>query len=338
MQPLVGRRPLLLGGIRAASTRHAAATFRPALGAAGGPAPWAGEHRRARELTTAAEGTAKASDELMQPVPWSPETKRCGALGVKVGMMSLFDGYGVRQGVTVIWLDDVVVTKIKSSAGRDEVDAVQVGIGHRKMHKLGKAQRGQFYAAGVDAKKRVAEFPVSPEALHGLEVGQAITARHFVPGQYVDVQSRSKGKGTTGVMKRWGFKGGPASHGATKFHRKGGSSGALGPTRVLKGKKMSGRMGNENVTVFSLQVYKIDVVRQLLYLKGAVPGPGGGIVRVVDGRKGDRAEQIDALYDLPMPTWIPELNGPVWDGEDDGKELIAPLGPEDPLAMTDIDA
>jgi large subunit ribosomal protein L3 len=184
-----------------------------------------------------------ATKEAGLGVRWTPDTRRVGAIGIKCGMMSLFDGYGVRHGVTVVLLDDVLVIKLRAPPG-DEVTAVQLGLGARKLHRREKALRGQFRAAGLTtAKAKIAEFQVSPDAMAGLEVGTPIGARHFVPGQYLDVQSVSKGHGTTGVMKRWGFKGGPASHGSSLFHRKGGSSGALGPSRVLKGKKMAGRMG-----------------------------------------------------------------------------------------------
>lgn len=117
-------------------------------------------------------------------------------------------------------------------------------------------------------------------------------------------QAPSKGKGFTGVMKRYGFKGGPASHGSSKFHRKPGSIGQTGQGKVHKGQKMAGRHGGKNATVFNLQVYKIDVQRNLVYLLGAVPGPQGGIVRMVDSKKATTNQQLSAMYDLPLPTWL----------------------------------
>ena len=105
-------------------------------------------------------------------------------------------------------------------------------------------------------------------------------------------------------MKRHGFKGGPASHGSSKFHRKAGSIGVTGLGKVMKGKKMPGRHGGQNTTVFNLQVYKIDVQRNLVYLLGAVPGPQGGVVRMVDSKKATTNQQLSAMYDLPLPTWL----------------------------------
>jgi hypothetical protein len=168
-------------------------------------------------------------------------------------------------------------------------------------------------------------------------------------------------------MKRHGFKGGPASHGSSKFHRKAGSIGQTGLGKVMKGKKMAGRHGGQNTTVFNLQVYKIDVQRNLVYLLGAVPGPQGGIVRMVDSKKATTNQQMSAMYDLPLPTWLvrstvqltrhsSSLAGEIscvyantlhtcvrlrlqGDGEEDsehGNEVLMPLGEVDPLQMDGI--
>ena len=124
--------------------------------------------------------------ELLQTA-WSPGSQRCGALGVKCGMMSLFDGYGVRRTVTVMMLDDVEVTQVKCPP-HDEVTALQVGLGSKRAHRVPKSVRKHFEHNGLPVKQKVAQFSVTPDAL--MPVGTPITARHFVPGQFVDVQVR----------------------------------------------------------------------------------------------------------------------------------------------------
>ena len=310
-----------------------------------------GSKPRQERSDAVAEDAATHADGAISPVEWTPNTQRCGALAVKAGMMSLFDGYGARITVTVLMLDNVEVTQVKCPP-KDEMTALQVGLGFKRRHRVPKSIRNHFEQVQVDVKHSVAQFAVSPAAL--MPVGTRITARHFVPGQYVDIQvcisialalfkygnkrqgcfsqGASKGQGTTGVMKRWGFKGGPASHGSSKFHRKAGSSGPLGPGRVLKGKKMAGRSGAQTVTTFNsqvlhpnivqsssrsdtrfCQVYKIDTQRDLVFVLGSVPGPQGSIVRVVDSRKASTKEQTEAIYDLPVPTMLAAHESPLID-------------------------
>jgi len=174
---------------------------------------------------------------------------------------------------------------------------------------------------------------VSEDAL--LPVGTSITARHFAPGQYIDVQGTSKGKGFQGVMRRWGFKGQPASHGHSLSHRSAGSSGgaagSMYATRVFKGKKMAGRMGGRTRTVFSLQVYKIDEAHNILYLRGSVPGNKGSVVRLIDATRKFRAKGkgFKLLVEPPFPTFLP---GDLGDGE--GGELVAQAAAKDPLRLT----
>ncbi len=131
-------------------------------------------------------GARKEGGEVVQ-ASWSPGSQRCGALGVKCGMMSLFDGYGVRRTVTVMMLDDLEVTQVKCPP-HDEVTALQVGLGAKRAHRVPKSVRNHFEQNGLPVKQKVAQFTVTPDAL--MPVGTSITARHFVPGQYVDVQVR----------------------------------------------------------------------------------------------------------------------------------------------------
>ena len=166
----------------------------------------------------------------------------------------------------------------KSSAG---VFSLQVGAGSKKPKQLSPALRGHFETQGVSLKRSVAEFRVSSDAM--LPVGTSLGASHFVAGQHVDVQGFTIGKGFQGPMKRWGFAGLPASHGTTKKHRAHGSIGnSQDPGRVWKGKKMAGRMGNRKRTVPNVFVYKVDPTRNLLYVKGQVPGKAGLFLKVRD--------------------------------------------------------
>lgn len=147
------------------------------------------------------------------------------------------------------------------------------------------------------------EFPITPENL--LPIGYMLGPRHFAMGQFVDVQAVSKGKGFQGVMKRWNFSGQEASHGNSKAHRLPGSIGQCEyPGKVWKGKKMAGRMGGKNATTMNLKVVRIDHEKSLLYIKGHVPGPPGGLVKVRDAVK-----KIDKqIWDLYYPTYVPRGN------------------------------
>lgn len=146
---------------------------------------------------------------------------------------------------------------------------------------------GHFLKANVPPKKYLREFPITPE--NALPVGYIITARHFVPGQYVDIQGVSCGKGFQGTIKRHNFSLQPATHGCSLSHRMLGSTGQRqDPGRVFKGKKMPGRMGNEKVTLEKIRIYKIDAARQLIYVRGSVPGKAGNVVYLRDSLKGAR--------------------------------------------------
>jgi large subunit ribosomal protein L3 len=197
---------------------------------------------------------------------------------------------GEKVGMTQTWVDDKVVpvtmlrvapmriVQIKTNE-RDGYTALQVTYGQKKANKLNKPQAGHFEKAGVEPGKRLVELRL--DSVDGFEVGQEITVEQIAAGTKVDVTATSRGKGFAGVMKRHNFKGAPASHGAHKNHRKPGAIGQCAfPARVFKGMRMAGHMGHEQVTTQNLEVVKSDVERNILLIKGSVPGPAGGVVIV----------------------------------------------------------
>ena len=201
-----------------------------------------------------------------------------GILGKKVGMTQIFDESGTAIPVTVIEAGPCPIVQIKT-ADRDGYQAVQLGFGHRKERRVNLPERGHFKKADVETCRYLKEFRA--DSLDGLSVGSQIDVGIFSSGEYVDVAGTSKGRGFAGVVKRWGFKGGRASHGGEQDHRRPGSIGASAyPSRVFKGKKMPGRLGGKRVTVQSLQVIQADTDRNLLVVKGAVPGPPNGLLMI----------------------------------------------------------
>lgn len=207
-----------------------------------------------------------------------------GVLGTKLGMTQVWDENNRVIPITVVHVSPNVITQIRTQEN-DGYDAIQIAAGHIDPRKVTKPLKGHFDKAGVTPRRHIAEIR-TPDA-GSYEVGQEITASVFDAGTVVDVVGTSKGKGTAGVMKRHNFSGVGASHGAHRNHRKPGSIGASAtPSRVFKGMKMSGRMGFERVTVMNLKVHAVDVERNLLLIKGAVPGPKGRLVFVRTARKG----------------------------------------------------
>jgi large subunit ribosomal protein L3 len=180
--------------------------------------------------------------------------------------------------VTVLRVDPMRVVQIKT-AERDGYTALQVTYGHRDAKKLNQPQAGHFAKADVQPGKRLVELRV--DSVDGFEIGQEITVDALEAGAKVDVTGTSRGKGFAGVMKRHNFKGQPASHGNHKNHRTPGSVGACSfPGRVFRGQRMPGHMGHERVTTLNLEVVEADLERNLLLIKGSVPGPNGGLVSV----------------------------------------------------------
>ena len=205
-------------------------------------------------------------------------------LGTKLGMTQVWDEAGRIVPVTAVQVDTNVVTQVRS-ADADGYAAVQLAHGQIDPRKVTKPLKGHFEKAGVTPRRHVAEIR-TPNASE-FTLGQELTADLFEAGSLVDVIGTTKGKGTAGVMKRHGFHGVGASHGAHRNHRKPGSiGGASTPSRVFKGIKMAGRMGVARQTTQNLTVHAVDAERGFLLVKGAVPGPKGGVVVVRSAVKG----------------------------------------------------
>ncbi|MGJ9404166.1 50S ribosomal protein L3 [Arthrobacter sp. KK5.5] len=207
-----------------------------------------------------------------------------GLLGTKLGMTQVWDENHKLIPVTVVQADSNVVTQLRN-ADRDGYTAVQIGFGQIDPRKVTKPLAGHFEAAGVTPRRHVVELRTADADSYAL--GQELSVELFEAGQKVDVVGKSKGKGFAGVMKRHGFHGAPASHGAHKNHRKPGSiGGASTPGRVFKGLRMAGRMGAERTTTMNLTVHAVDAEKNLLLIKGAVPGARGKVVLVRTAVKG----------------------------------------------------
>ena len=208
-----------------------------------------------------------------------------GLLGTKLGMTQVWGEGNRLVPVTVIQVTPNVVTQIRT-AEKDGYEAVQIAAGAIDPRKADKPTAGHFAAAGVTPRRHLTELRTANAAEYSL--GQELAVDVFTAGNKVDVMGTSKGKGTAGVMKRHNFKGVSSSHGSHRNHRKPGSIGASStPSRVFKGMRMAGRMGNERVTVLGLTVHAVDLEKGLLLVKGAVPGARGRLVFVRDAVKGN---------------------------------------------------
>ena len=246
-------------------------------------------------------------------VPGTTGSFRTGLLAMKAGMTAEFDEWGVRHALTVLAVENCQVLQTKTwedtlpNGKKHPRYQLQIGGGVRKDKHTTKPLKGHFKRAGTDFKRFMCEFPVTEDAV--LPNGTEITARHFVPGQRVDIVGTSIGKGFAGGMKRHGFKGQSASHGHSKSHRSIGSTGGCqDPGKVFKGKKMAGRMGGKQITAQSLEVYKVDTERNLIYVIGSVPGNKGGTVKVSDTKKWWKKSQrkLMNIKPLPFPTFFHE--------------------------------
>ena len=215
-----------------------------------------------------------------------PQNQRAVAalLGTKLGMTQVWDEAGRLVPVTVVEVGTNVVTQVRTE-DKDGYAAVQLAYGQIDPRKVTQPLKGHFEKAGVTPRRHVTEIRTTDAGEYSL--GQELTAETFTAGQSVDVIGTTKGKGFAGVMKRHGFAGVSASHGSHRNHRKPGSIGAAAtPSRVFKGVRMAGRMGNVRQTTQNLTVHAVDVERGLLLVKGAVPGPKGGVVLVRTAAKG----------------------------------------------------
>jgi large subunit ribosomal protein L3 len=204
-------------------------------------------------------------------------------VGSKLGMTQIWDDARNVVPVTVVQVEPVRVVRIKTPE-RDGYSALQVTFGQRKASKLTKPVAGQFAAADVEPGPRLVELRL--DDVSDYSVGQELGVDVLAEGGRIDVTAVSKGKGFAGVMKRHGFSGQKASHGAHRIHRAPGAIGSCAtPSRVFRGQRMPGRTGGEKVTTLNLQVVRADAERNLLLIKGAVPGPKGGLVLVRDAAK-----------------------------------------------------
>ena len=206
-----------------------------------------------------------------------------GLIGKKIGMTQIFDEKGNVIPVTVIEAGPCAVVQ-KKTAENDGYKAVQVGFGDQKVQRVNKPMQGHFAKGNVAPKKVLKEFRL--DDIDSLNVGDIIKADVFEVGEKIDVIGTSKGKGTAGAIKRWNFSRLKESHGTGPVARHAGSLGSCSdPSRVYKGKKLAGHLGAERVTVQNLTVAKVDVENNLIAIKGAVPGPKGGIVVIADAKK-----------------------------------------------------
>ncbi len=206
-----------------------------------------------------------------------------GLLGKKVGMTQVIQENGDVVPVTVIEAGPCYVTQIRTPE-KDGYRAVQLGFGDVKDKHLTKGEKGHLQRASTPNLKYLREFRIREDEQY--EVGQKVLVDIFEPGDRVDVIGKSKGRGFTGVVKRYGFAGGPHTHGQSDRERAPGSIGACAyPGRVWKGKRMPGRMGGKRVTVSNLDVVVVDPARNLLAVRGSVPGPNGGLVMIREARK-----------------------------------------------------
>jgi large subunit ribosomal protein L3 len=226
---------------------------------------------------------------------------RTGVIAKKLGMTRFFDEAGVHVPVTVLSLDGCQVVAQKTM-DKDGYVALQLGAGAKKVKNTSQGMRGHFAKALVEPKRKLAEFKVSEDNL--IEVGAELTADHYLEGQPVDITGVTVGKGFQGGMKRWNFGGLRATHGVSVSHRSLGSTGnRQDPGKTFKGKKMAGHMGQENVTTLNLTVFRVDVERGLILIKGAVPGTEGTYVKIRD------AVKKAAPADLPTPGAFRKAGG-----------------------------
>src|ERR1700761_8584216 len=221
---------------------------------------------------------------------------RTGVIAKKLGMTRFFDEAGTHVPVTVLSLEGCQVVAQRTQE-KDGYVALQLGAGAKKAKNTSKGMRGHFAKALVEPKRKLAEFHVSEDNL--IDVGAEFTADHYVAGQAVDIQGLTVGKGFQGGIKRWNFGGLRATHGGAVSHRSLGSTGnRQDPGRTFKGKKMAGHLGQETVTTLNLTVFRVDVERGLILIKGAVPGTEGTYVKIRDAVKKSPPK------DVPLPGAI----------------------------------
>ncbi|XP_072139415.1 large ribosomal subunit protein uL3m isoform X1 [Mobula birostris] len=240
-------------------------------------------------------------DEPWPRLPWEPGTHRVGLVAVKLGMMPLWTKAGEKHAVTLLQVQDCHVVSYISKEKNDGKRALLV-VGGKNTSLFSKSETvmEKYRLAGIPPKQKLSTFKVSENAI--IKPGTPLYAAHFRPGQYVDVTAKTIGKGFQGVMKRWGFKGQPATHGQTKTHRRPGASGPGGdPARVFPGKKMPGRMGNIYRTAHGLKVWRVNTKQNILYIHGSVPGHKNCLVKVIDSGLPNLKEHNK---NPPFPTYF----------------------------------
>ena len=205
-----------------------------------------------------------------------------GLIGKKIGMTQIFDEKGNVVPVTVVEAGPNVIVQ-KKTIENDGYEAVQVGFGDQKVARVNKPMKGHFEKSGVAPKKVLKEFRL--ENIADVNVGDIIKADIFAAGEKVDVTGTSKGHGTAGTIKRWNFARLRETHGTGPVARHGGSLGVIDPARIFKGKKMAGHYGVDRTTVQNLTIAKVDAENNLIAVKGAIPGPKGGIVVIANAKK-----------------------------------------------------
>ena len=205
-----------------------------------------------------------------------------GLIGKKIGMTQIFDEKGNVVPVTVVEAGPNVIVQ-KKTIENDGYEAVQVGFGDQKVARVNKPMKGHFDKSGVAPKKVLKEFRL--ENIADVNVGDVLKADIFEVGEKVDVIGTSKGHGTAGTIKRWNFARLRESHGTGPVARHGGSLGVIDPARIFKGKKMSGHYGVDRTTVQNLTIAKVDAENNIIAVKGAIPGPKGGIVVIANAKK-----------------------------------------------------
>lgn len=240
-------------------------------------------------------------DEPWPRHEWVEGSRRVGLVAIKLGMMPVWTKSGERHVVTMLKVEDCHVVKHLSKEDFDGRTAALM-VGGKNVSPFHRAEESLeiFRNAGIPPKQKVTTFCVTDNAI--LKPGTPLYAAHFRPGQYVDITAKTIGKGFQGVMKRWGFKGQPASHGQTKTHRRPGSLGPGGdPAKVFKGKKMPGRMGNVYDTTHGLKVWRVNTKYNVLYVNGSVPGHRNCMVKVRDSILPNRLEKNK---NPPFPTFF----------------------------------
>ncbi|MBE2191998.1 MAG: 50S ribosomal protein L3 [Alphaproteobacteria bacterium] len=240
---------------------------------------------------------------------------RTGLIAKNEGMTRVFGEDGKHIPVTVLKIDSLQVVDVRTTE-RDGYTAVQLGAGTAKVKNVSKAMRGHYAKAKVEPKRKVAEFRVSPE--NALEIGTELCASHFVPGQFVDVQGTSKGRGFAGGMKRWNFGGLRATHGVSVSHRSIGSTGcSQDPGRTWKGKKMAGQYGVDTITTQNLKVVAVYPEDGLVLVQGNIPGNAKEWVIITD------AVKKAAPADLPLPAGLKSSASPQGQAQEHAQETPA---------------